>query len=89
MPEGSGENSFGERCFSHENVVDADMNAAFVLADSAGGIPLWINIDKEGLLFRYAEGSGQIDGSGGLPYPAFLIRYGDDPAHCALVPVVR
>ena len=43
-------------------------------------VALWVEIDDERLESLHGERGGEVDGGGGLAYPALLVRDGEDPA---------
>jgi len=53
----------------------------FGKTQAAGGVSLGVQIDEDGSFAEISQRRAQVDGGGGLPYPAFLIHKGNNSYH--------
>ena len=64
-----------------QHLIHGLLDPAAVHADAAGGIPLRVHIDQEGLFPLCTERRRKVDRRGGLAHAALLVCYCDDFSH--------
>ena len=83
-----------------QRVPDSDLadhqlvdGAPFVLVrdevQPGGGVGLGVGVYDEYLPLQDGERCGKIDGGGGFPYAAFLVRDGDDFSHMDGISLIK
>src|SRR5439155_1491411 len=76
-----------QRPTAEERLVDRVLALGGTSADTRRGATLRIEVEEKGGVALERQGRRQIDGRGGLPHPALLIRHRDHPAHHPAPPV--
>ena len=76
-----GENHLLREAVADEHIVDGMAVVVALEAEAGGGVGLRIAVDQEDLEAFQCQTRRQIDGRGGLSYPALLVDDADDLAH--------
>ena len=61
-----------------EDVVAGEGNFGGIYAEVCGEVGLGVEVHQDDFFSQASQGSGEIDGGGGLADPAFLVGDGDD-----------
>lgn len=80
-----GDDGCAGRRVAEQDVVETGPGWVFGHANTGGGIALWVRVDDENPEIVGGQSGSEVDGGGGLPYPALLVDDRKDSAQAVIL----